>query len=70
LPYIFPVENLHTSDFPGDNVEYEHTFVGCQGDIPMTGAEAAFWLRLRVERGAEIIPAAATVAIGIRGRLS
>jgi hypothetical protein len=61
LPYIFPVENLHTSDFPGDNVEYEHTFVGCQDNIPMTGAEAAFWFGLRVEHGAEIIPAAAAL---------
>jgi hypothetical protein len=28
-----PVENLYTSDFPGDKVKDEHPLVGCQGYV-------------------------------------
>ena len=55
LTDIFPVENLHTRNLPGDNVKDEHPLVGSQSYIPMTGA--VFWLGLRVERGAEVISA-------------
>jgi hypothetical protein len=61
FPNIFPVENLHTSDFPGDNVEYQHPLSGCQGYIPMTGTVGTTGFRPRVERGAEVVPAAASV---------
>jgi hypothetical protein len=58
---ILPVENFNTSNFPGDNVKDEHPLIGCQGDVPVTRAVGTNRLRLRVKRGAEVVPAVATV---------
>jgi hypothetical protein len=60
LPHISTVENLHASDSPGDNVKYQQRpFVRHQAHIPVTGAETAFWFRVGVKRGAEVVPTAA-----------
>jgi len=69
LPNIVSVEKFHTGDFPGNNIEYQHPLIGCQGYIPMTGTEATLRLWLRVERGAEVAPTAASVPNGQAGDL-
>jgi hypothetical protein len=61
LPNIFPVKNLDARNFPVHNIEDEHPLLGCQGYIPMTGAVRTLGFGAGVERGAEVIPAAATV---------
>jgi hypothetical protein len=61
LAKIFPVENLHTRDFPGDNVDYDHPSFCRHSHIPETGTEAAFWLGASVKCGADIVCAAAPV---------
>ena len=59
LPNIAPVENFDTGDFPGDDIQYQHPFLGCQGNIPMTGTVGTIGFGFRVERGADVIPARA-----------
>jgi len=61
LPNIAPVENFDTGDFPGDDIQYQHPFLGCQGNIPMTGTVGTIGLGLRVKHGAEVVAAAAPV---------
>ncbi len=61
LANLIPIQHFNTSDFPGDNVEYEDPFLGCQSHIPMTRAEPAFWIGSCVERSAKTIPAAASL---------
>jgi hypothetical protein len=60
-PNIVPVENLHASDFPGDNVEDNHPLVRCQSYIPMTRSIGTLRLGLRVKRATEVVAAAAPV---------
>jgi hypothetical protein len=61
FPNIFSVENFNPSNFPVHHVKNQHPFFGCQGDIPMAGTVGTLGLWLRVKRGAEVVPAAATV---------
>ena len=61
MAYVIAVQNLHTSDFTGNNVESNRSFVRCQHHIAMTGTISAVWLRLSVKRRTEFVPTAATV---------
>jgi hypothetical protein len=61
FPNIVSVENLDTSDFPGDNVKNQHPNFRYQADIPVTGTEASLRLRLGVERTADVVTAATAV---------
>jgi hypothetical protein len=61
LPHPIPIQHFNAGNRLPDNVKYQHPFIGRQNYIPMTRAEAAFWLGLRVKRGAKVVPAAATL---------
>ena len=61
LANIVSVQNLHTSDFPGDDAKDEHPFLRHQARIPVTGTVGTVGFGLRVKRGAEKISAAAAV---------
>ena len=61
LPNISTVEDFNTGNIPGDNVKYHHPIFRHQAHILVTGTEATLESRLRVKRGADVVPAAASV---------
>lgn len=56
---LFPnrgsVENFNAANLVFNNVQNDRAFVRCQHHIPMVWSVSPVWLRLRIERGAEIV---------------